>query len=159
MGNSLEDIFPNNVVIALAEAMENRVDGLRGVVLKRPLRKIDPGPSVGIFAVDWRPESYDIGKPDPAIHSYLFGIQALVKNGDEEIGRLEHGLLSKMVRVMLYRDDSLRVRLSGLTDTTLGVTERTLRWGVRQQRYIANEIQGTFLYLSTTEVWLETEST
>ncbi len=127
----------------------------------RPLRPEDPATSIGIFVMDWVPGELEMAgrsNPDPTLSTYLFGIHAFVKHGDREDGMIKHALLSKMVRSMLYRQESLRVRLSQLSETSLGVRERSQRWGVRQQRFMANEIEGSFLYLSTLEFWVETES-
>lgn len=63
-----------------------------------------------------------------------------------------------MVRSMLYRDASLRVGFPALSYTTGGVTERVMLWGVRGQRFISNEVNSSWLYLSTLDVWAETVS-
>jgi hypothetical protein len=77
---------------------------------------------------------------------------------DEETGISEHATLSKMVRGMLYRDETLRVQLATLVWTDGLTTERAKRWGVVNQRFISNEIGGVWLYLSILEFWLETET-
>jgi hypothetical protein len=98
------------------------------------------------------------GIHEPSLSSYLIGIQAFVKDGDEERGAAVHGTLSKLVRTMLVNDATLRVGLRSLSVTTSGITERTQRFGVRTQRYLSNELSGSWLYLSTIEFWLETET-
>ena len=80
-----------------------------------------------------------------------------MKDMDEMRGLSTHSTLAKLVRTTLYRDESLRVGLASLVTTTSG-TERLKRWGVNTQRLIANELSGQWLYLSTTEFWLETET-
>lgn len=165
-----EDIedFPNNVVLAL----KPRFETLPGLVVPnadavdvsqvfmRPLRSSDPNISIGLIAAEWTPNESEIGQMDPAISRYLYLIQAFVKDADEERGLRSHAALSKRVRAMLYRDAPTRVALGSLSvqDAGAGLTERTQRWGVRQQRFMANEVQGSFLYLSTLEFWLETET-
>jgi len=147
--------FPENIVDELVTSLED-VTGIN-VVVKRPLRPTDPNGSAGVYAVDWSPEEYQIGQYDPAVTRYLLAIQTFVKHGDDEEGVGLHSRLAKRVRVMLYRDEELRVRLGTLSTLESGVTERTQRWGVRTQRYLSNELQGTFLYLAVTEMFLETE--
>jgi hypothetical protein len=147
--------FPDNVVDALAARLVTiaEVD----VVLKRPLRPTDPSGSVGVFAVIWSPSEYEIGQHDPAVTRYSLNIQTFIKHGDEQEGITLHSRLAKRVRVMLYRDDALRVLLGSLSVTDAGNTERLQRWGIETQRYLSNEMEGTFLYLAVTDMWVETE--
>ncbi len=151
--------FPNNVLILLYQELV-QLEGIEYVGV-RPLKPEDPPVSLGLFVIDWVPGELEMAgtpNPDPTISTYLYGIQALVQHANREEGLLKHTLLSKMIRSMLYRRESLRVRLSQLNETSLGVTERTQRWGVRQQRFMSNDLEGSFLYLSTLEFWVETES-
>lgn len=157
------EVFPNNIVSLLKTRIELIDADLR--VFRRPLRNSDPSQSVGITAAQWTPEedSYELRGAPPGIHepslsSYLIGVQAFVKDMDEERGLAKHAILSKMIRSTLYRDDPLRVGLRALSVTMNGSTERAQRFGVRTQRYFSNEINGDFLYLSTLEFWLETET-
>lgn len=154
--------FPSNVVELLASKFLT-IEGLE-YVLKRPLRPTDPDMCLGVFPLDWVPGEFEIGGAvninipvDPVTSTYLYAIQAFVKHGDEEEGILKHTILSKIVRAMLYRDTGLRVALAALNETSLGMKERTQRWGVRTQRFIQNEISGQFVFLSTMDFWLETE--
>lgn len=95
---------------------------------------------------------------EPTISTYVIGVQAFVKDFSEERGLARHSVLSKMIRSMLYRDAPLRVGLSALSVTMNDSVERSQRWGIRAQRYLSNEIDGNFLYLSTLEFWLDTET-
>jgi hypothetical protein len=158
-----QNVFPNNVV----ELVTSRTKMLDAdlFVIKRPLRESDPNQSVGIFAAQWLPEeqSYEVigapqGHHEPTLQQYFTTVQAFVKDMDEERGLATHSVLSKMIRSMLYRDEPLRVALGALSVTTDGSIERTQRWGIRQQRYFSNELSGSWLYLSTLEFWLETET-
>jgi hypothetical protein len=96
---------------------------------------------------------------DPSIDRYNVALQAFVKDMDEERGLAVHSVMSEMLRTMLYRDTALRVGLSSLSTNLNGVQKRTTRWGISTQRYFSNELQGSWLYLSTLEFWLETETT
>lgn len=148
--------FPTAIVDALAEQLA-LTTGV-GKVMRRPLRPTDPDQSIGVTASDWVPNEQVIGQHDPAVGTYLFAIQAFVKHADEEEGRDDHTDLAQAIRAMLYRDLGLRVRLASLSHSADGLIERVQRWGVRQQRYASNEVDGQFLYLSTTEFWVETET-
>lgn len=133
-------------------------------VFKRPLRSSDPVQCVGIIPVQWTPDPDStemMGQQSygPTIGEYVIGIQAFVKDMDEERGLATHSVLSKMIRSMLYRDTVLRVGLGSLSVTMNDSTERAKRWGIRRQGYVNNEISGSFHYLSTLEFWLETETT
>ena len=157
-------VFPNNVVSLVQTSVQALDSDL--VVYRRPLRVTDPSQgSVGIYGQQWLPEedSYEMrgapmGLHVPTLDQYLISVQAFVKDTDEERGLARHSVLSEMIRSMLYSDATLRVGLSALTTTVSNVTKRTKRWGVRQQRYFSNEIDASFLYLSTLEFWLETET-
>jgi hypothetical protein len=156
-------VFPNNVVSLVATRVELLDPDL--VVFRRPLREADPHQSVGIVAANWLPneDSYEMlgapqGRHEPSLQNYFITIQAFVRHGDEEKGLAIHSVLSKMLRAMLYRDNALRVGLASLSASMSGSTETTKRWGVRQQRYFSNELQGSWLYLSNLEFWLETET-
>lgn len=147
--------FPINVIDVLAEELKSLP---AGIVLRRALRPTDPDRSVGIYAMDWTPRDSVIGQFDPAVATYTYTVQAMVKHANEEEGRHDHAAYAQAVRLMLYRDPALRVRLAGLSETDGNVTERSQRWGVRAQRYASNEVDGEFIYLSTTEFWVETET-
>lgn len=160
--------FPNNVVetlktrLGLIDIITKINDGVTpgGVpaVFTRPLRPSDPNVCVGVFTLDWAPDENEIGGTEPTLATYIYAIQTFVRHGDEQEGNNLHGLLTKAVRAMLYRDADTRVALASLSETSLGITERAQRWGVRQQRFANNEVDGQFLYLGTTDFWFQTES-
>lgn len=156
-------VFPSNA-IQLIKARAQLIDA-DIFVAGRPLRESDPVQSVGVFGIQWVPEedSYEmgnspIGRHEPTVQRYLITVQGFVKDMDEERGLDVHAILSKRLRSMLYRDDPLRVGLLALSVTMNGSTERAKRFGVRTQRYVSNELNGSWLYLSTLEFWLETET-
>lgn len=156
-------VFPNNIVDLLAERCALLDDEL--FVIKRPLRNSDPNQSIGISAALWTPDddSQEMrggnpGPSEPTLSRYTIAVQAFVKDMDEVRGLATHSVLSKLVRNMLYRDNPLRIGLSSLSTLQDGVTERARRWGIATQRYFSNELDGSWLYLSTLEFWLETET-
>lgn len=157
-------LFPQNVVAVLSNASALLDPDLS--IFRRPLRDTDPVQSIGIFAAQWYPQedSYEMrgglaGPSEPTIDRYTITIQALVKDADEQRGLAVHSVLGKLVRTMLYRNPALRVGLSSLVTTTGESTERVTRWGVQTQRFHSNEISGSWLYLSTLEFWVETQTT
>lgn len=155
-----EPVFPNNVVDLVSTRMTFIDSDL--AVLKRPLRNTDPQQSVGVFAQMWMPddeslEMRGIEPAEPTLQQYTGAAQAFVKDGDEERGLAVHSVLSAKVRRVLYRDQTLRVALQGLSVTTDGVTETLKRWQIRTQRYFNNDIEGQWLFISTLEFWMETE--
>lgn len=156
-------VFPYNAVDVMAWRLGTIDPDV--FVTKRPLRESDPIQSIGVFASQWMPDddSYEMrglpgGIHEPSLATYLIGIQAFVKDADEERGAATHGTLTKLVRTMLYRDPSLRVGLRELSVDMSGSQERTTKFGVRTQRYLSNELSGSWLYLSTIEFGLETET-
>lgn len=157
-------VFPNNAVDILATRFDAIDVDLE--VFKRPLRNTDPVQTVGVFATQWNalPDSYEIratpspGPSEPTLQRYTLGIQAFIRDMDEERGLYTHSVLAKMLRSMLYRDVPLRVGLAGLSVEMNGSTETLKLWGIGQTRYMSNEIAGEWLYLSTMDFWLETES-
>ena len=162
-----EDAFPNNAVELIHTRMTMLHDDL--FVTRRPLRAEDPQESIGVFPSLWTPdpESYEIwndgtggapGSSEPSLGRYVIGIQAFIKDMDEEVGSARHSILSTIVRGILYRDQSLRIALASLNVEVSGVRERVMKWGVTTQRFLSNEIgNNEWLFLSTVEFWLDTE--
>lgn len=157
-----DTLFPGNIV-ELVALRSSLIDSDLFVV-KRPLRDTDPLQSVGVFAAQWSPDNESqemLGAQfavQPTLSRYVCAVQAFVKDMDEERGLAVHTVLSRMIRSMIYTDNPLRVGLSSLSSTLNGATEKSQRWGVSTQRFFANEIDSQWLYLSTLEFWLETET-
>lgn len=157
--------FPSNIVEELATTFREHLagpdDDPKTEILTRPVRFTDPALSLGIYALDWTPvqDSMQIGQQEPALNRYLFRIQNLVKHATEVEARALYTTHAKIVRAILYRDPGLRVRLAALQETFLGTSERFHRFGVRSQGYLNNELRGNWVYLATTDLWVETETT
>lgn len=161
MLNPSTDVFPNNVISKAATALQS-IDPNDLTILKRPLRASDPNMSIGVWGALWQPdlESYEMGHFVPGettISSYQIGVQSFVKDGDEELGLKLHAILAYHVRRVLYRDSAFRVGLAGMQVTLDFVTERYLKWEFRSQRYMNNEVDGTFVFSTTAECLLTTE--
>jgi hypothetical protein len=171
MIDATQVVFPNNVAEVLwtryAVIIDPEPDPTKRVaIFRRPLRPTDPNQAVGIAPSDWMPkeESKEIrgvqvpGTVEPTLQTYYYNIQTLVKDTDEVRGLAIHSILGTRARSILYRDEPLRVGLASLEVQLDGATERLKTYGVRAQRYLTNDIQGTFLFVSTIEFWVETET-
>lgn len=170
MWENVDATFPNNIVKVIADATEalNTPGDPDGIyVTKRPLRSSDPKLSAGVFASQWMPneDSYEMGnalggyRQDATLNQYIISLQALVMDMDELQGLARHSVFAKTLRDMLLRNPTVGVALSTLSTTgTDGLTERVGRRWVRTQRYISNEISGSFIYLATLEFTIETET-
>ena len=159
------DCFPSNVVQLVVARMKQKWP--RTGIYPRPLRHTDLTQSIGVFPVDWSPdiESYEFTPPGdpvpagfPTIHTYRITVQAFVKDTDSEKGIRTHAIMSKAVRSMLYFDKPLALGLRQLRVEMDGVAEVIQRRRVLGAKYISNEINGTFLFLSTLQYSIETEN-
>jgi hypothetical protein len=169
--NPDEQVFPNNVVKCLGIVMPSLGDPNELFVIKRPLRPTDPNKSVGIYSTLWQPneDSYEmghnnlLGQPvgampgEPTLSQYQIGIQTLVKHSDTEAALAISSILNKRIRAVLYRNDPLRLALGSLYVQDSTSRESMKRWGVRSQRYMSNEIEGKFVFVSVLDFWIETE--
>lgn len=166
----MADGFPYNVVdqtmLALADAlppMENAKGVMQdAVILDRPLRPSDPSRTFGVIALDWKPvpNTVEMGRrtSEPTLQRYNYRIQGFTRHGDESIGRRTSAYDAKVIRSVLYRDASLGVALRSLSDAVLGTTEIAKRYGVASQRYLNNQVAGGYVWWSSTEFWVETET-
>lgn len=160
-----ETVFPNNVVKWTSLAMGKIDPDIQ--IFRRALRNTDPQQSIGVFAQAWGPDPQSIemqamGFPAPqipTIQEYTLGVQAFVKDAEEERGLSTHAALSQRVRSVLYTDPALQVVLGQLSvNLDGGWTESMRRWGIRTARYFSGEVKAQMLYLSTLEFWIETET-
>lgn len=159
-------VFPNNAIKVMWDRFKLLDPAGDVQVFRRPLMPTDPVQSIGVYGSIWRPvdDSYEMrgsaspGPQEPTLQRYSLFVQGFVKDADEERGSSAHSVMSKYILAMLYRDEPLRLGLAQLSSSLLGVTERTKRWGVSTQRFLNNELDAEWLYLSTVECWLETET-
>jgi len=163
------NIFPNNV-ISLLEPRVKTIDADLGV-FKRMLRDGDPTQSVGLFPITWQPDelTYEMdgglttlgqkrAAAEPTVGIYTIGVQSFVMDTDEERGIGVHNVLARTLRGLLYYDTPLAVGLRALSVSMFGSTERFQRLKVGVQRYLTNEIDGVFHYVSALECTVETET-
>lgn len=154
--------FPNNVISLIALRVPQVVDpDLR--IFKRPLRTSDPSQSVGIFPSLKSPnegsiETAGTNLNSPTLNRYNVIIQTVVKDTDEERAISIHSILSNKLFRMVYRDNPLHVGLTALAVVADNSRERMQRRGVQVQRYLSNEIQGSYIQTSWIEFWFDTET-
>lgn len=150
--------FPDNIVQALRPRLKHFMPEWE--IIDRPIRMVDPHQSMGVYAMNWVPkeESAQIGQMEPTLATYNLRVQNLVKHTDEPEGRAAFTVAAKTVRAIVARDPDLRVRLADLREDFLNSRERLMRFGVRQQSFLNNDIKGTFTFLATTDLWVETET-
>lgn len=151
--------FPNNVVSILMDRLKANMPDWE--VLGRPIRIADPNHSLGVYALDWQPQEQTMqigGGNEPVLSRYNLRVQNLIKNTDEAEGRADFTVAAKSVRAIVARDSVLRDSFPQLQETLLGVRERLMRYGIRGQSFLNNDIRGTFTFLATTDLWVETET-
>jgi hypothetical protein len=161
-----DSIFPNNVcTLIVARAKTIDID-LK--VMQRQIRDSDGTQVVGVFPLNWVPDESSFEMPaipsvlaagEPTLQRYVIGVQAFVKDTNEQRGIGVHAVLAKRVRSLLYRDQPLAVGLAALSVSMSGATERIQRRGILVQRFLANEVEGIFMFLSSCEYFVDTETT
>lgn len=154
--------FPNNAISLIALRIKQVVDPDLAVV-KRPLRTNDPSQTVGVFPSLKAPNETTIETSGPVptgptISRYNVIVQTVVKDTVEENAISVHSILSNRLFRMLYRDNPLHLGLTALAVVADNSQERMQRRGVQLQRYLSNEIQGSFIQTSWIEFWFETET-
>lgn len=129
-------------------------------VYRRPLRPSDGTQVVGIFPSMKRPTitSIEMQSQEPTLKRYSFIMQTMVQDTDEENCISVHSILSNRLWRMWYRDSPLATGLTVLAVNADNSTERFQRRGVELQRYLSNEIEGSFIETSWIECWFETET-
>lgn len=131
------------------------------MIVPRPLRMTDGAASIGVYPSTWTdvPGTKEIGHIESAENRYVMKIQTMRKSMQESEGRALFANDSKLVRVILYRDPDLRLRLGGLQETLLGSVETVQRFMVARQNYESSELSGQFVYLSVTDYFIDTSIT
>ncbi len=156
------DVFPNNVVQAVTAVLEGCHPAFDGHAFPRQLRPTDPNPCIGVFPALWIPvqESLEMGHHpvgEPTFQRYTISVQALNKDADKDIALARHSTIATLVRRTLYRSDPLRVMLRSLTANDGGVQESFRKLTIGTQRFLSNDVNGQFVFLSVLDLTLETE--
>lgn len=154
--------FPNNIVMALKDELQAIDPEI--TILTRPIKKGDPLQCFSIVASAWQPDlnSQEFvgmggGHTGPTLSQYVVSIQTFNQDMDEERGLAVQAAMATAVRLKLSRDIDVRVALAQLASNNFGYSERFTRSYVQTQRFISNEVSGQFLFLSSTELVVETE--
>jgi hypothetical protein len=155
-----DNIFPNNIISRIAVRIPVAIS-TDVQVFKRPLRPTDPNQAIGLYPDTWAPDedSFEMSpqmKNIPTLQDYRVFVQSFVKHQSEEEAINTHTVLAQRIRAMLYADTTLQLAFAELIDTSSGKTEKAMRWGPRAQRFMSNEVSGSFLQSSITEFWLQT---
>ena len=134
--------------------------GTRTIEL-RPLRPTDPNGSIGLYVANWAADmnSMLIGQYEPQLGSTTIQIQNLIKHGEEVAGQELFYQEAKMIRVMLYRSNPLRVSLGGLEELVAGTHERVKKYNITRQVFTPGQLGGVFMFFATTDLVIETETT
>jgi hypothetical protein len=158
--------FPSSFIGPIITALQSGVPNVD--VVARRLGANEGNDTIGVFPATWRPmeDSMEIGKfgtqrlgVEPTLNFYSVKIQNLRIDADEIAGRAAHDVTSKLIRAILYRDNTLHVTLQSLTESTLGVTERPKKMDIVKQDYLDTLTTMGMYFLTTTELVFTTEST
>lgn len=163
-----KDVFPNNVILLLKTRVELIDPQFQGVVFRRPIRTSDPNFAVGIFGTTWDDDRDSVeigggrnkvlGQRNGTYQNYNVTLQAFVKDMDEERGLATHGVVAKYLRSTVAHDPSLAVALATLNSSVGGPVERFADWYVGSQRFYTNELKGSWLYMSTLDLRIRTQT-
>lgn len=153
-------VFPQNFVNMIGPVISAIDPDIK--YLMRPLRPSDPHMSVGVYGTLWTPEedSFEMGHVAPGeatLNMYQVGVQTLIKDGDSQKLLNISSILSYRIRTVLYRNQPLRLALGSLKVQDGTFKESLRRWGIRTQRYMTNDLEGTFVTTSVLDLWIETE--
>lgn len=131
------------------------------LVVPRPLRMQEAPRSIGVYPATWQEDedSHLIGQSEAANNRYLMKIQVMTKHLEELIGRALFANDTKLVRVILYRDPELRVRLLSLQEELLESKEMVQKYRVVRQTFDTADLAGSFVFLSTTDLLIESSTT
>lgn len=129
-------------------------------VIQRPVRFMDPARTFSIFPLERSepPNSKIIGQLEPLVKRYQYRAQSFMKHAVEAEGRALNALDAKMLEVVLYRDTTLAANLPTLSEELLGSRERFSRFGLGTSKYLNNEINGAYVFISQVDLWVESQT-
>lgn len=152
--------FPTAFVVAIADSLRGYMPDK--AIVERSLGMEDPSGTIGVYAEEWNADEATFqmgGQIEPVISRYTLCVANVVKATDQELGRAMYANDAKSIRVILYRDPDLRVRLGDLQEVMMNTVERAKKFRVIRQRYMSARISGVFQFVATTDVVVETETT
>lgn len=151
--------FPNNVIELITLRVPAAIDADLQV-WKRPLRPTDGPQAVAIFPSTKVPvlQSKEIRGVESTLKTYNFIVQSMVQDTDEANCISVHSILANRLWSLWLSDSPLHAGLTVLSVTANNRIERFQRRDITLQRYLSNEVQGTFVQTAWIECWFETET-
>lgn len=130
-------------------------------VVERTVNRHDHHATLGLTIAEWVPDEYEMAGSvaEPTLAHYEFLLAHLVKSAEPEKGLKMHREAAKSLRMMLYEPGGVQVSLGALVHEENGRRERFQRMYVTSQQFDGNQIDGEFIYLSVTELRVDTETT
>lgn len=156
------DVFPNNVVQIVTATLEAAHPAFANQSYPRQLRPSDPNPCIGVFPTLWigDDDSLEMGHNpvwEPTLQKYAISVQAMNKDSDKDVALARHSTIANLVRRTLYRSNPMRVMLASLSANDGVVQESFRKFTLGTQRYLSNDINGQFVFLSVLDLIIETE--
>lgn len=164
-------VFPGNVIEVIQVGLPMIYSGM--IVLPRRLRVAETaGQLVGIYpmtqvADDTSTEMNNKrligGDPNskssqPTLRTYVIGVQCMVKDSDETSGAFTLMALTNAVIGSLYNNALISVGLNTLSISDGTRIETIQKRGINRVRYLDGTIGQSFVYLSTIEYYVQTET-
>lgn len=151
--------FPNNVIDLVTLRIQPAIDADLQV-WKRMLRPSDGPQAVAVFPSTKLPISIskEIRGVESTLKTYNIIIQSMVQDTDEAACISVHSILANRLWRLWLRDSPLHAGLTALSVTVDNTIERFQRRDITLQRYLSNEVQGTFVQTAWIECWFETET-
>ena len=154
-----ELFFPDVFVQEIAKAIQLHMPDV--MVVPRPLGAEDPSMSVGVFSESWAADedTYVIGQFEPTEATYTIRVQSMIKALNHADGRRAHSNLAKAIRVILYRDTTLQLRLRESSEELLSSIERVNKFAVTRTEFLSGRAGGSFMFMATTYIRIGTSTT
>lgn len=161
----MAEMFPMGFVDLISEALDRvlNFDGEVYKIIGRQIGPTDPSRTIAIWPEDWsaNPEAKLIGalNREPYESLYTLKIVNLFISADMVEGRRQFSIDSKSIRAILYRDETLRLALAGLTEVFLGSVERVKKYDITNQKFLGSKTGISFSFICTTTMTITTEIT
>lgn len=151
--------FPDVFVNEIAKALQDHLPDC--AVVPRPLGAEDVSMSIGVFTQDWNADedTYVMGQFEPVEASYVIRVQCMVKALNHSDGRRAHSNLAKAIRVILYRDTTLQLRLRESSEELLSSIERVNKFAVTRTEFLSGRAGTNFMFMATTYIRIGTSTT
>lgn len=155
-------MMPLEFIDAIAESLEVYFTPAAGYrVQTEPLDPTSLDRYLAVFPMSWTPDPDTslIGTVEPAINHYHIKIQNLTIQGDIQAAYTQVTNDLRKIRAILYRDATLRLSLSAMTEVYLGSTERFSRMIVTRQTTMQSRRNFAMYFLCETDIQIDTNTT